>query len=124
MEAGIDRGTDEPLDVGCSVCGACFCFGCKQEAHRPVRGDRGLQSMQARKDARQAPHLQVSCELVRQWITKNSAESENVHWIIANTKPCPKCRRPIEKNQGCMHMTCSQVGGPEGWRGAVQRMVC
>lgn len=43
------------------------------------------------------------------WIRKNSAESENLNWILANTKPCPKCKRPIEKNQGCMHMSCSQV---------------
>ena len=45
---------------------------------------------------------------VRAWLVKNSAESENLNWILANTKPCPKCHRPIEKNQGCMHMTCSQ----------------
>jgi ariadne-1 len=32
---------------------------------------------------------------------KNSAESENVTWIMANTKPCPKCQVAIEKNQGC-----------------------
>lgn len=51
---------------------------------------------------------QVSCDTVRKWITKNSAESENLNWILANTKPCPKCHRPIEKNQGCMHITCSQ----------------
>lgn len=37
---------------------------------------------------------------------KASDESENVKWLMANTKKCPKCRSPIEKNGGCMHMTC------------------
>ena len=27
-------------------------------------------------------------------------------WIITNAKPCPSCKAPIEKNEGCMHMTC------------------
>ncbi|KAL6748380.1 hypothetical protein V8C86DRAFT_2879354 [Haematococcus lacustris] len=85
VECKVDRAADEALDVSCSCCGATFCFSCHEDAHRPVR-----------------------CAVVRQWVTKNSAESENVTWIIANTKPCPKCHRPIEKNQGCMHMTCSQ----------------
>ena len=48
--------------------------------------------------------MQVDCKTVNQWLRKNSAESENANWILANTKPCPKCKRPIEKNQGCMHM--------------------
>lgn len=82
-EALIDA-PREPLDVHC-LCGNSFCFTCKEEAHRPV-----------------------DCETVRAWLIKNSAESENMTWILANTKPCPKCTRPIEKNQGCMHMTCSQ----------------
>eukprot|EP00197_Chlamydomonas_leiostraca_P004716 CAMPEP_0202867712 /NCGR_PEP_ID=MMETSP1391-20130828/9582_1 /ASSEMBLY_ACC=CAM_ASM_000867 /TAXON_ID=1034604 /ORGANISM="Chlamydomonas leiostraca, Strain SAG 11-49" /LENGTH=627 /DNA_ID=CAMNT_0049547775 /DNA_START=210 /DNA_END=2089 /DNA_ORIENTATION=+ len=85
VECCVDRVAGEPLDVVCSSCGTAFCFNCKQEAHRPV-----------------------SCDVVMKWVTKNSAESENVTWIMANTKPCPKCHRPIEKNQGCMHMTCSQ----------------
>ena len=50
----------------------------------------------------------MTCETVHKWILKNSAESENLNWILAHTKQCPKCKRPIEKNQGCMHMTCSQ----------------
>ena len=82
-EATADLGS-EPLDVACA-CGASFCFQCREEAHRPV-----------------------DCDTVARWVVKNSAESENLNWILANTKPCPRCKRPIEKNQGCMHMTCSQ----------------
>ncbi|KAL7176872.1 hypothetical protein ACSBR2_030248 [Camellia fascicularis] len=52
-------------------------------------------------------HRPVDCGTVSKWILKNSAESENMNWILANSKPCPKCKRPIEKNQGCMHMTCT-----------------
>lgn len=78
---GLSSGSGA-LDVRCA-CGATFCWGCQEEAHRPV-----------------------DCDTVRKWLVKNSAESENMNWILANTKPCPKCKRPIEKNQGCMHMTC------------------
>ncbi|XP_020531884.1 probable E3 ubiquitin-protein ligase ARI8 isoform X2 [Amborella trichopoda] len=70
-------------DVSCN-CSYNFCWNCTEEAHRPV-----------------------DCETVAKWILKNSAESENMNWILANSKPCPKCKRPIEKNQGCMHITCT-----------------
>ncbi|PIA29735.1 hypothetical protein AQUCO_05800083v1 [Aquilegia coerulea] len=70
-------------DVSCN-CTYSFCWNCTEEAHRPV-----------------------DCGTVAKWILKNSAESENMNWILANSKPCPKCKRPIEKNQGCMHITCT-----------------
>ncbi|XP_010268120.1 PREDICTED: probable E3 ubiquitin-protein ligase ARI8 [Nelumbo nucifera] len=70
-------------DVMCK-CSYGFCWNCTEEAHRPV-----------------------DCGTVAKWILKNSAESENMNWILANSKPCPKCKRPIEKNQGCMHITCT-----------------
>ncbi|KAK4487891.1 hypothetical protein RD792_003629 [Penstemon davidsonii] len=70
-------------DVTCR-CSHSFCWNCVEEAHRPV-----------------------DCGTVAKWILKNSAESENMNWILANSKPCPKCKRPIEKNQGCMHITCT-----------------
>lgn len=58
-------------------CGAKFCIFCSKANHDPV-----------------------TCEVSSQWEVKNSAESENVTWIMANTKNCPnkKCGKPIEKN--------------------------
>eukprot|EP00397_Hematodinium_sp_SG-2012_P015696 GEMP01015992.1.p1 GENE.GEMP01015992.1~~GEMP01015992.1.p1 ORF type:complete len:611 (+),score=146.80 GEMP01015992.1:84-1916(+) len=64
-------------------CGWRWCFVCNEEAHRGI-----------------------SCVTVKKWVEKNQDEAENVAWILANTKPCPKCKNPIEKNQGCMHMVC------------------
>ena len=72
----------DATDVFCD-CRHGFCWACGEEAHRPV-----------------------SCATVRAWLAKNKSDSETTIWVLANTKHCPKCRRPIEKNQGCNHMTC------------------
>jgi ariadne-1 len=83
---GGGSGGGGPEDAACSPpagCGAAFCWQCGAEAHRPL-----------------------ACATVHAWLLKNSAESEDLNWILAHTKPCPKCSRPIEKNQGCMHITC------------------
>ncbi|CAH2073008.1 unnamed protein product [Thlaspi arvense] len=85
-ELAIDfsaEGTRSSNDVYCS-CSHSFCWNCSEDAHRPV-----------------------DCDTVGQWVRKNSAESENMTWILANSKPCPMCKRSIEKNHGCMHMTCT-----------------
>lgn len=74
-------------EIRCS-CTYVWCWLCGEESHRPA-----------------------DCKTVNQWIVKNSAESENISWIRANTKKCPKCHKPIEKNQGCNHMVCSKAGG-------------
>lgn len=73
---------DAGFDVTCH-CFTSFCWNCDDESHRPV-----------------------DCETVKKWVSKNQSESENVNYILTYCKPCPNCRRPIEKNQGCMHMTC------------------
>ncbi|WVZ49966.1 hypothetical protein U9M48_001276, partial [Paspalum notatum var. saurae] len=51
-------------------------------------------------------HRPVPCGTVRAWLSKNSSDAETANWVLVNTKHCPECRRPIEKNQGCNHMTC------------------
>ncbi|KAJ4903383.1 putative E3 ubiquitin-protein ligase ARI10 [Raphanus sativus] len=83
-EYAVDFGGEsENYDVSC-LCSYDFCWNCCEEAHRPV-----------------------DCGTVAKWIFKNNDESENTTWILANTKPCPNCKRQIEKNQGCNHMSCS-----------------
>mmetsp|Transcript_28142 Transcript_28142/g.71367 ORF Transcript_28142/g.71367 Transcript_28142/m.71367 type:complete len:1007 (-) Transcript_28142:415-3435(-) len=75
-----------PLQCKEVECGACefkWCFTCNHESHPGIY-----------------------CHVVRKWMEKNQDEAENVTWIIANTKACPKCKNPIEKNQGCMHIVC------------------
>lgn len=64
-------------------CGTSFCFNCGEEVHFPI-----------------------PCEIIKSWNQKNQGEAENVTWIFVHTKMCPNCKQPIEKNQGCMHMTC------------------
>ncbi len=75
-------------DVECRKCGTVFCSSCSAEGHQPA-----------------------TCQQVRMWDKKNSDEGENMTWIQANTKPCPKCHVNIEKNQGCNHMTCRKGTG-------------
>ncbi|KAI3880484.1 hypothetical protein MKX03_001692 [Papaver bracteatum] len=67
------------------VCGSdhSFCWNCLDDAHRPV-----------------------DCDTVHKWAVKNTAESENVTWILVNSKSFPKCKKPIQKNEGCTHMRC------------------
>jgi len=60
-------------------------------------------------------HMPADCETVDLWQQKAADESENVTWMIANTKKCPQCRSPIEKNGGCMHMTCRKNAGGCGF---------
>ena len=68
-------------EVTCT-CGFTWCFKCTQESHRPL-----------------------SCEMLNQWEKRVNNDGSD-SWILANTKVCPKCKNYIEKNLGCMHMTC------------------
>lgn len=69
-------------DVHCS-CGYRYCIRCNSKGHHPC-----------------------NCVISKNWIEKENSERENIQWIIAKTKKCPRCRIPIEKNQGCNHMIC------------------
>jgi ariadne-1 len=72
-------------------CGFSFCFAC---ANFEI-GD----------------HMPANCEQIAKWIAKENDEAETVKWMRVHTKTCPACGYAIEKNGGCMHMTCPKMIG-------------
>ena len=45
----------------------------------------------------------------------SNSNPESVDWIMGNTKPCPQCKAPIQKNGGCNHMHCTICGSHFDW---------
>eukprot|EP00934_Nitzschia_sp_Nitz4_P004865 Nitzschia sp. Nitz4//scaffold44_size153857//115497//119767//NITZ4_002740-RA/size153857-augustus-gene-0.10-mRNA-1//1//CDS//3329552214//4855//frame0 len=70
------------------------------------------------------PHWPVPCERLDEWkekvqeqigeVKEKGRDGSDEHynelaqklWLKANTRPCPQCKVPIEKNEGCNHMIC------------------
>ncbi|KXZ51910.1 hypothetical protein GPECTOR_11g38 [Gonium pectorale] len=64
-------------------CGKVFCFKCLKDPHTPC-----------------------TCKMWDEWDEKIHGDSETRNWFMANTKPCPKCSKPVEKNGGCNLVMC------------------
>jgi ariadne-1 len=73
----------------CSKCSIDFCFSCGNEPHQPAR-----------------------CIDFASW---RAIFGSSQYWVKKNAKPCPRCSVPIEKNNGCNHMRCSQCGHDFCW---------
>eukprot|EP00463_Aulacantha_scolymantha_P001556 TRINITY_DN2182_c0_g1_i1.p1 TRINITY_DN2182_c0_g1~~TRINITY_DN2182_c0_g1_i1.p1 ORF type:complete len:192 (-),score=15.98 TRINITY_DN2182_c0_g1_i1:46-621(-) len=48
-------------------------------------------------------HVGFSCQTYMQQKHKNNIDE---YWKKDHTKPCPKCKAAIEKDEGCNHMKC------------------
>lgn len=68
-------------------CGTAVCVGCSKVAHEPL-----------------------SCPMFEDWGNSSGSIQDklNSDWKKHNTKSCPGCHIDIQKNQGCMHMTCAK----------------
>ncbi|KAL3854879.1 hypothetical protein ACJMK2_014115 [Sinanodonta woodiana] len=92
----LPNDTSRAVDCGN---GHYFCWVCSGEAHEPC-----------------------SCENLAKWYSKISEirpdtlsgteeqteNAANCLWLVTNSKPCPNCKSPIQKNEGCNHMKCSK----------------
>jgi len=61
-------------------------------------------------------HPGMPCrEFLRRHGENVSSSALNRLWKAWNTKPCPHCKVPIEKNGGCPNMTCGTCHGSFCW---------
>jgi flagellar biosynthesis GTPase FlhF len=67
------------------------------------RQERVRQENKARR-AEEARH-----KLEKEALQRQKNEEENLRTIERTTKNCPSCSWPIEKNNGCAHMTCKSA---------------
>ncbi|XP_071012602.1 cullin-9-like isoform X4 [Oncorhynchus clarkii lewisi] len=84
----------------CSKCCWSSCFSCNfPEAHYPA-----------------------SCSHMSQWIDDGgyyegmTMEAQSKHLAKLISKRCPSCQAQIEKNEGCLHMTCAKCNHGFCWR--------
>eukprot|EP00879_Flechtneria_rotunda_P010931 GHRR01011422.1.p1 GENE.GHRR01011422.1~~GHRR01011422.1.p1 ORF type:complete len:527 (+),score=168.68 GHRR01011422.1:246-1826(+) len=86
----IEVDSDPYVEPECS-CGVAFCFKCSKDPHSPC-----------------------TCAMWAMWDEKINGDSETRNWLAANTKPCPKCSKPVEKTGGCNLVVC-QCRQPFCW---------
>lgn len=70
------------------------------EAHAPC-GCKQWQEWQVKIKEVKPEELKASCS--------GTEDAANCLWLVTNSKPCPNCKSPIQKNEGCNHMKCSKV---------------
>ncbi|XP_063774820.1 cullin-9 isoform X2 [Pseudophryne corroboree] len=86
--------------AACAKCSWLSCFNCSfPEAHYPA-----------------------SCSHMSQWMDDGgfyegmTVEAQSKHLTKLISKHCPSCQAPIEKNEGCLHMTCAKCNHGFCWR--------
>lgn len=93
------------------VCSVPFCFEHRVRASEScVSGAHPARSQCPRSaDCKVEWHADCTCAEYQQWRTENEQADDLFEaWRERNTKNCPKCAAPIQKNGGCNHMTCSR----------------
>lgn len=74
--------------VQCRACTFSYCLHCQALAHD------GVTCEQAKMDPNR--------------VRQRHEEEASKKWKHENSKPCPKCQVPIQRNGGCSHMTCNK----------------
>lgn len=92
----IPQDTSRGVDCGM---GHYFCWECLEESHEPCSCENWTK------------WFQKISEVKPETLDGTEQETElaaNCLWLVTNSKACPNCKSPIQKNEGCNHMKCSK----------------
>jgi ubiquitin-protein ligase len=67
------------------ACGHHYCFGCSHPPHAPA-----------------------SCENMNSWKARQTSEDATALFMRSFIKPCPNCKEPWSKPNGCNHVKCTK----------------
>ncbi|KAK6633139.1 hypothetical protein RUM43_012883 [Polyplax serrata] len=97
----VPYGRQPPLTSHAVDCGNghFFCWECLGEAHAPSGCSQWKQWLDK---VNQIRPEQLSNDM------KDLEDASNCLWLVSNSKPCPNCKSPIQKNEGCNHIKCSK----------------
>uniref|UniRef100_A0A1A8H856 Ankyrin repeat and IBR domain-containing protein 1 n=1 Tax=Nothobranchius korthausae TaxID=1143690 RepID=A0A1A8H856_9TELE len=79
--------------------GHLFCWECRGEAHEPCDCDTWKLWLQKVTEMKPEELAGVS---------EAFEDAANCLWLLSNSKACPSCKSPIQKNEGCNHMQCAK----------------
>ncbi|KAL3204796.1 hypothetical protein MRX96_041179 [Rhipicephalus microplus] len=74
-----------------------FCWECLGTAHAPCCCEK-WEEWQKKVAEAKPEELKSACS--------RTEEAANCLWMVTNSKPCPCCKSPIQKNEGCNHIKC------------------
>jgi len=74
-----------------------FCWGCSGEPHEPCDCEQWKTWLN---------HIEEMKPKIGDTTMAEVDEAASNKWLASRSKPCPKCRAPIERTEGCNHMCC------------------
>lgn len=106
-ESSTTSSDTTPRNVDCGA-GHFFCWSCSEDAHDPCNCETWKAWRNKIGSLKEGNNMEGPASVLAE---RASSEA----WIAKFSKPCPKCKRAIQRSDGCNHMTCFKCSHDFCW---------